>query len=326
MKYASVKDWVVSPNSAKYDFVEDTIDDIYALKKYEGLDDILKKYFVYRAGLYKETHNDLLIKQVQPTVNSFVEKSKLYKTKDPDQYSVLLRQVYLHLWGYIYLNKYCNCSDTMTSAQILLNQCIKCLPKNNRDELNCIYENRNKDVKGTVNSTIALAACNQQTKFLDSISECIPEFCRFVALYHTIGNYSPIPEGFNVPRSNGGKKDFWDLTLMCIKEYFFESDIEKKKRIVSIDLLNNHKYSNSEIVIEWLNYFGNGKDGWKRFVEINLFQDFVDDKYEVIPFWDNHNIDNLKLPMDQKTLSSALTTICDLIESRGDRIVSIIKK
>lgn len=60
-------------------------------------------------------------------------------------------------------------------------------------------------------SSIALAACNQQTKFLNSIGESIPE-------------------GFNVPRSNFGRKDFGNLTLMCIKEYFFERDIEKKKK------------------------------------------------------------------------------------------------
>lgn len=324
MKFVSLRHWVDSLDCVNYDFVQDTINDIESMRKYESINEPLAKYFLYKARLYNIEHNKCIKNDKVDTINTYLYNSKKYNTKDPDQYSVLLRQVYLHLWGYIYLNKYCICSDTMTSAQTLVNRCISCIDEI-KDVWNIIYK---KDLmirrRMTTNSSIALAACNESTHLFETLNEKFPELSQFLALYHTIGNYSPIPEGFNTPRSNFGKKDFWDITLMCIQKYYLTTDTEEKKTIVSRDLLNNHTKSKPKKVIEWLEYFGDGKEGWKRYVEMNLLQDFVNENFEVIPFWDNHNINNLELP-NNKNLSKALTKISELIKKRGDRIVNMIK-
>lgn len=320
MKYVSVREWILSDVNLYYDFVEDTIVSLKSLEKYKKIDSVLEKFFIYRAELYNNEHNDLLINTYKSVVNDFVKNAKDYKTKDPDAYSGLLRQIYTQLWGYVFLDKYCRCSDTMTSAQKLVNNCINCVEKEN---LNSIYIKKNFRI--TVNSSIALAACNEKTDLYVSLKSVVPELEKFLCLYHTIGNYSPIPDGFNVPRSSGGQKDFWDLTLMFIRKYYLQDNKKEKNKIVTEELLNNHKYSKLEKVIAWLDFYGNGESGWKRFVEFNFFQDYVNGDNEVIPFWEGHNENNLQIPTNPQDLKKALNNICDLIEKRGRKIVDTIR-
>lgn len=321
MKYLSVLEWILG-EEIYYDFVEDTIGDIDSLNLYKQLPNVFEKFFSYRAEMYEKEHDELLNETYKKTVEIFVQNAKNYKTNDPDQFSNLLRKIYIHLWGEVFLVNYCNCSDTMTSAQTLLSKCIECSRK--RDDFRKIYKGE-KIVRVTKNSSIAMAACNEQIGLYEALGEEFPQLGRFLSLYHTIGNYVPVPEGFNLPRSNAGKKDFWDLTLMYIHKYYMSDNIEEKKTIVKCQLLNNHKKSNPTNVILWLSRYGEGKKGWEEFIRFNFFHDYVDEDYEVVPFWEGHGDNNLLLPTDSEALNTGLETICGLIEKRGQRIVDTIK-
>ena len=35
---------------------------------------------------------------------------------------------------------------------------------------------------------------------------------------------------------------------------------------------------------EWLDYFGS----WEEFIKQNYMQDYINDKYDIVPFWENH--------------------------------------
>lgn len=102
----------------------------------------------------------------------------------------------------------------------------------------------------------------------------------FISIYHTLGNFIPIPTGCNAPRGAGKLKDYWDLTLKVIYDYYHDID-DNIIDIVSggrgcavidkVELYNRYK--------QWLDSFseGNSKEGdWKCFVEKNYLQDFVD--------------------------------------------------
>ena len=118
-------------------------------------------------------------------------------------------------------------------------------------------------------------------------------------IYHTVGNFIPIPEGANFrPGSQGeaGNSDHYEFKLNKIKEFFDkESDLINKdeidqisKRIKigyslgsarqnSLDKYGLERLTDDAQLRYWiqLEWKGGGKT-WKDFVEENYLQDFVD--------------------------------------------------
>lgn len=49
----------------------------------------------------------------------------------------------------------------------------------------------------------------------------------FLELGHSIGNFIPVPQGFNVGRSNWGKWDYWGLTLYQIYQWYRDNSVQR---------------------------------------------------------------------------------------------------
>jgi len=145
----------------------------------------------------------------------------------------------------------------------------------------------------------------------------IKELKEFAQLGFTIGNYIPVPPGFNCERSNGGKNDSWDLTLMKIHEWFKKEDDD----VIFVDLLHN-KCGKKENVLNWLKYYGNKENGWENFIIKNYLDDFVDKNFNPIEFCDNHNWEHIII--DEPVQYMCTCSKC--ISKRGERIIAEIKQ
>lgn len=107
----------------------------------------------------------------------------------------------------------------------------------------------------------------------DDIDNKVKNVCKWIYTTRTLGcgflwpkekNNNP---PFNNVRGNRPYNDRVDLTLEIIKNYY----IKNKKFI-----------NNSYNMYIWLDHFGTGKDGWKRYVDFHCFKDvFVNEKYDI---------------------------------------------
>lgn len=289
---------------ADFDFMEDT------MKKYsdlKGQNDIVDLYIMYKDGKF-----------------------------DPDLKSQLLQDIYGSLWNDITDKWFMKIdgwiqSDTMTSAQNFINKGME------------LYDNDETHNNGKRLSDIeGCWLANQKhysTEFMKRVyksGESEKEFLKavfekygldeLIATYHTIGNFCPVPCYFNGARSGGyASHDFWDLTLMKIREYYLcDNSTEKVSRIIGDELL--HHNGNALACKAWLDEFGNGIIGWKNFVKFHYFDNYVDKDYNVIPFWEEHDWDHNSISNDTKKFTEAIQEITRRIKSRGEIIIAAIKE
>ena len=93
----------------------------------------------------------------------------------------------------------------------------------------------------------------------------------FLESVYTIGNFIPVPNGFNVARFRS-TKDYWDLTLMLIYKWYHSSAKEDECHLKDFYLQRLVcKQENISQCKKWLNLFGN----WNAFVKRNYMQPFV---------------------------------------------------
>lgn len=201
----------------------------------------------------------------------------------------------------------------MTSLQGSLNLAIK-LIETDEEHARCS--------KGRPSLAYYLELLTYSKDFIERIDN-ISGFKKFANAYHTIGNFIPVPYGFNIGRSNFGKSDYWDLTLITIREWYDEGckpGMEKSQEIIK-KLLNKP----SDMVIreceKWLWWFGNkknGLEGWMSFIEKNYLEDFVnkDNLYQPIQF----------CPNDKFAVSEFFELCSELIIKRGQRLISELEK
>lgn len=318
-----IKSWLNSSKPEEYDLVEDISSQQDTSEKYDEINDKYDKFFLYRAaiGSYKKKHNEYLKEEYRKNVLDYCDKAKKYQVKDPDKDSKLLRNIYKLLWP-DFKNMPCLgdkiASDTMTSAQNFVNAVMKDFLKD--EKIASIYQ------KGcayaSTNSSIALAANNEKTEFYKQLRKICPNLEKLVTVYHTIGNYCPVPMGFNRPKSGDfANHDFWDLTLMKIREwYLYEGENQTKRdNIIQLDLM--HEKGCQLNCMKWLEQFGNGQIGWENFVNTLFMQDYVDKNYEVKPFWTGHNWGSLELPDSKEKMNKAIKEISDRIALRSNRIM-----
>lgn len=111
----------------------------------------------------------------------------------------------------------------------------------------------------------------EETPLLNSFFRCV----------HTLGNFIPVPfisnnEGaFNSPRGRSSSKDYWDLTLVCLYNYYAEKAghppiPNNGQKIYTLEWLLRAE-ENARLCKDWLDSFGS----WNHFVEKNFLQDFV---------------------------------------------------
>ena len=242
----------------------------------------LEKFFAYMSVMHKEDIFKVISLEEQEKINSYGN------VIDPDSNSQLLQEIYKILWdenGYMK-----NClriqGDTLNSANTTLNK----LYENYEEEIDmgkpkCEQEKYKRGRK-RISIKLILEKKINETDF--SITNKIIEnkdLENFVSKYHTIGNFMPIPFGCNCPRGTGVVKDYWDLTLLHIYNYYIKGDRKELKPI----LLNEKELSietDFEIVKdyqEWLDSWGEGQDGWNNFVQKNYLGNAGDDKKIFVP-------------------------------------------
>ena len=321
----------------KYDFVEDTLAP-EVKENYRSICDPYEKFFLYRMldpcirrdhGM-KDFIDENLVKEPVKYINNiltFWDKSVRLGMKDPDSASKLLQNIYRKLWAeltgkIIMLNSSGIASDTMTSVQDSLNEAMKKFAEEN--DLKQIYEKRK--VICSRRGSLVLAANNENTHFYELLDKEYPNFKKFIGVYHTLGNYCPVPDGFNRPRSNGGKFDYWDLTLEKIYEWYLSYekgwDEKARRKLIQEELLHNSEEGNPDNCIKWLYFFGEGEDGWKNFVNTLFFQDYVKDykngDYRPNPFWDGHDWKHCKPSV--KVCDNFFKEVSERIQKRGRRL------
>ena len=255
------------------------------------------------------------------------EKYFAYKTlnnvKDPDLSSELLQKIYRVLWPQLDTMEYMRGgkwirSDTMTSVQHTLARYYEVMFP---DEINKYMDEHRNQRFVSVRMCAALYDENETVKNNLKLND---DLRHFVSVYHTLGNYSPVPTGFNVSRSGVGYAsdfDYWDLTLMKIKEYFDYRKEPKSKIGNDVYQIVSLLHCEEIIVncIQWLDGYKN----WKKFIEDNFFQDYVDENWEVIPFCKGHSWEsgcNEIIDFDE-----FFKNAWKRIEARSERMIAALK-
>lgn len=133
----------------------------------------------------------------------------------------------------------------------------------------------------------------------------------FMDVVYTIGNFVPVlrdPVNFNTKRF-AATKDYWDLTLMGIYEYYTGRG--------SVSVLSN--LLSEKAVRDWLDRFGD----WNGFVEKNFMQPFVQKKGtefgEPRELWDGHYAGNV-LPKTEGQFEQFFVNAKVRILARGELI------
>lgn len=102
-----------------------------------------------------------------------------------------------------------------------------------------------------------------------------PDITEFLRVVYTIGNFIPWPCGCNGPRGIGPTKDYWDLTLYQIYQWYRKNDMLHRDR-KKLPLHNNANLvalfgSQMPNFSNWLISFGS----WDNFVNKTYMQPFV---------------------------------------------------
>lgn len=262
----TIYDFLKLANADEYDFSDDG-----AGEAYHELSDPMEKFYVYFASKGKNT----IKRETDNFMNDYREDcEQLVKQygniKDPDSGSDLLQKFYVELWDEKNL-KDCKkgeriCGETMNSANTTLGawytELETGLQKKEREEL--------KNPSQTISNKYILSRYLQdkegQKKLLGK--KCL----FFLSVYHTLGNFIPVPVDCNCPRGLGVLADYWDLTLKVIYDYYMGDDHISDITGKSDKLVQRYK--------NWLDSFieegDNGFDSWAHFVEKNYMQDFVE--------------------------------------------------
>lgn len=168
--------------------------------------------------------------------------------------------------------------DTMNSYQTTIHEFIRNSPQMDEMKKRGIFYKDPSKPKGNPLS-------NWEAAFLQQYEYCktlLPSFAFvFIRQIDTLGNFIPVPfisenEGaFNSPRGCSSSKDYWDLALVCLYNYYAEKAgyphiTNNGQKIYTLEwLLRTEK--NAGLCKDWLDRFGS----WNHFVERHFLQDFV---------------------------------------------------
>lgn len=138
----------------------------------------------------------------------------------------------------------------------------------------------------------------------------------FICNTHSIGNFFPVPQGFNTGRSNFGKWDSWDLVMKQIYLWFQDNpniSIQTNNTALT-KLLSNSKNVGDAVnhCVQWLKNFSD----WKDFVNGNHLNSYVDSKGKPILFFKNHSLEN-PLPNTLEEMEEFFKNANNCILKRG---------
>lgn len=296
--------------------------------------DVVKKYLEEKSWEFDFTddcctenskYRDLSGYEKYFTYKTVEKKTDPYYAGDPDSESELLQKIYKHLWPELKDKDYMKdkekiYSDTMTSVQHTLSRYYKdTFP----DE---IKEYRSKNPRQKFSARMCKTMYEQYSTVSKTLNENF-NLKKFISCYHTLGNYCPVPAGFNVARSGTGYSsnyDYWDLTLMRIKKYY---DIKKELSLQVTDVNATNEIAmllHCNGIIDNCKKWLDGYNGWDDFVEKNYFQDYIyaDNGKEVIPFCEGHSWENNEIG----NYDEFFKNVSNRIEKRSKRMIAALEK
>jgi len=239
-------------------------------------------------------------------------KKVIKRIKDPDDFSKgsksLLQEIYKKIWP----DLECAYSDTMTSVQYIMARYFEEEKETGDEKKRRLKLSKRQlcSIKYMINLWSLEVKASDQEGIKNAVEKAAKNLSSglkqngledFLSAWHTLGNYCPVPKGFNVGRSNFGKHDFWDLTLMVIRKWYLTKDELLKEKIIREDLFHNSKKGDIGACTKWLVQCGGGSTGeecWENFVKKLAFEDWVDKDYAVKPLWEGHEWVNALLQVD----------------------------
>lgn len=150
--------------------------------------------------------------------------------------------------------------------------------------------------------------------------DCGDQVDMLAYLTHTLGNFSPCFGCFNRDRYDP-TKDYWDLTMLGIKEWYEEPSSPLRK----VNPLNQGLLDQCR---PWLESYAEedvtGGEAWRQFVKANFLQPyFEEDSSTVRPFFKEHSFDH-QLPASKEELLDCLLSMNAGIIARGNLMLYAI--
>lgn len=254
----------------RYDFSNDGASEAY--RALDNFKNDLEKFFIYMAKVkgYKRTEEDIMKYGAD-----FSQKYKELTIKDPDSKSILLREIYRKLWADSNL-EFCRKTqksyiqgETMNSVNTTLGAWYELAESK-------VHKKERLKLEGQrVSIRYILSRYAQDTRGQSELFDTVEGLRFLISIYHTLGNFIPVPTGCNAPRGTGILEDYWDLTLKVIYEYYVCGE-DKIGDIVKGANSESDAVELYELYKQWLDSFqdGNGPS-WQCFIEKNYLQDFV---------------------------------------------------
>lgn len=175
---------------------------------------------------------------------------------EPDSKSQLLQKIYENLWVEENLKPCKNkrnkiiTGDTMNSVNTTLNKLYEEYIEE-KFEKQKKERQKMKTKKGASQCVSIRYIINRYAENKEGVKGELKNFKgleNFIKSYHTLGNFIPVPVDCNAPRGQEPLKDYWDLTLACIYNWYAEKNNqkdriinEKKRHTTSIRLLEKIK-------------------------------------------------------------------------------------
>lgn len=295
-----------------------------------------KKY----KGKKEQLANELLDVNT-PIIGKYILYKNYFEEADPDICSRLLKEIIRNIWEEKYLN---NCisqdnkgmktihTDTMTSVQTLINQFYLCVCNENNSQEWESYKRENNAKYFSKKAMEIMYRANLDAKddelpypifhyYFHSDNKDSKIILDFISHYHTLGNYIPVPDGFNTLRSgNYGSHDMWDITLMKIKEYYdyaLFNPIKDNNHSI-LELLHIDKgYDNT---YKWLATYGSQENFMKK----NYLGMYIENDDILSAFKEKHRFNHPELKTKDDYLAY-FETITNLIKKRTETIYDEMK-
>ena len=300
--------------------------------------DAIDKFFIYRSGgkshgFYKKEKYDFfekarkmrieLLKKYNFKQNKDKENEFSPLIIDPDSQSKLLQKIYKILWD---IKE--DCPEYMKS----------CLDKGNiqgetlnsvNTTLNYYYENyieqeEKEKIREKINKRQSVSKKYILSRYLND-SKTLKERISnksindFLNIYHTIGNFMPVPNNCNGPRGTHSINDYLDLNLLYIYHYYSDDNDKLIELIVGTEKAKDYK--------NWLDLFEGktGKDKWICFVKKNYLQAFCkseEEDYYPKELWKDHfsKATNV-LPENKENCLEYFEKAYNMILARGEQMV-----
>lgn len=283
--------------------------------------DPVDRYYIYKAIGIAETDNDLTYQdQISGEYKVLVEKGEADRSE-------LLKDIYQHIWKTEYLDVCTRngtefSGDTMNSIFTTFTKWLSAVQAikgpgqwSNRKVLQRYIDKNEK------NESILYAA----------VKEDKGRVLSFFKSSYTLGNFIPAPAVFQ-KRGFSPSKDYWDLALAAIYNYYLSNDTVGKDTVCTFIrpepyslewLLRGEK--NAEKCKPWLNCF----ETWDNFVEQNFMQPFTvteNGSYgPPVPLWDDHFLKG-GLPQNEDEFQQFFTNATQRILARGEMIAKKVKE